>query len=84
MLRSLGADIASCFENVDATVKQTLQTVRFYNHAKQKTGTAFECRFYQNGNMHLKVNKDLMTKFNVEVARILGWVRGPGDIADEF
>jgi hypothetical protein len=25
-----------------------------------------------------------MTKFNVEVARILGWIRGPKDIQDEF
>jgi uncharacterized protein YpmS len=45
---------------------------------------AFECRFYQNGNVHLKVNKDLMMKFNIEVARILGWVRDPEDIEDEF
>jgi hypothetical protein len=83
VLRSLGADI-SRFQSVDATVKQEKQEVEFYNHAKQKTETAFECRFYQNGNVHLKVNQALMTKFNVEVARILGWVRGPKDIQDEF
>jgi uncharacterized protein YpmS len=52
--------------------------------AKQKTEIAFECRFYQNGNVHLKVNQALMTKFNVEVVRILGWVRGPKDIENEF
>jgi hypothetical protein len=83
VLRSLGADI-SRFQKVDATIKQKKQEVEFYNHAKQKTGTALECRFYENGNVHLKVNQALMTKFNVEVARILGWIRGPKDIQAEF
>lgn len=83
VLRSLGADISS-LEGVNAAITQTLQSVNFYNHAKQKTETALECRFYMNGNVHLKVNQALMTKFNVEVARILGWVRGPADIAEEF
>lgn len=83
VLRSLGADIPSgvC---VDANENQKLQGVIFYDHKKNKHETAFECRFYQNGNVHLKVNKELMTKFNVEVARILGWVRSPKDIQDEF
>jgi hypothetical protein len=80
VLRRLGADI-SRFQKANAMVKQE---TTFYNHAKQKTETAFECRFYQNGNVHLKVNQALMTKFNVEVARIRGWVRGPKDIQNEF
>jgi hypothetical protein len=83
VLHSLGADI-SRFQSIDATIKQEKQEVEFYNHAKQKTETAFECRFYENGNVHLKVNQALMTKFNVEVARILGWIRGPKDIQNEF
>jgi hypothetical protein len=83
VLRSLGADI-SRLQKVDATIKQKKQEVEFYNQAGQKTETAFECRFYKNGNVHLKVNQALMTKFNVEVARILGWVRGPEDIQNEF
>jgi hypothetical protein len=83
VLRSLGANI-SAFEKVDAAIKGEKQEVTFYNYAKQKTETAFECRFYQNGNVHLKVNQALMTKFNVEVARILGWIRGPKDIENEF
>jgi hypothetical protein len=83
VLRSLGANI-SAFEKVDAAVTGEKQEVTFYNYARQKTETAFECRFYQNGNVHLKVNQALMTKFNVEVARILGWIRGPKDIQEEF
>jgi hypothetical protein len=83
VLRSLGADIPR-IQKVNAIIKQKKQETTFYNYAKQKNETAFECRFYENGNVHLKVNQALMTKFNVEVARILGWVRGPKDIQNEF
>jgi hypothetical protein len=83
VLRSLGADI-SRLKKVNAAIKGEKQETIFYNYAKEKAETAFECRFYENGNVHLKVNQALMTKFNVEVARILGWVRGPEDIQAEF
>jgi hypothetical protein len=55
VFRSLGADISRS-RKVDATIKQEKQDVEFYNHAKQKTETVLECRFYENGNVHLKVN----------------------------
>jgi hypothetical protein len=83
VLRGLGADISQIIK-INAMIKQKKQEAIFYNYAKQKTENAFECRFYENGNVHLKVNQALMTKFNVEVARILGWIRSPKDIQDEF
>ena len=83
VLRGLGADIPRGVV-VDATITHKEQGAVFYNYAKKKHEEAFGCRFYRNGNVHLKVNQALMTKFNVEVARILGWIRSPKDIADEF
>ena len=43
---------------------------------------AFRC--YLNGNVHIKFNIELMKALNVAVARKLGWIRKPSDIAQEF
>jgi hypothetical protein len=45
---------------------------------------AFTARFYKNHNAHLKVNKDLMMKFNIEVARLRNWINSHHDIQEEF
>lgn len=43
-----------------------------------------EYKVYQNGNTHLKLNKEFAKALNVEVARLLGWIRDKSDIAAEF
>ena len=43
-----------------------------------------EFKFYQNGNTHLKLNKEFAKALNVEVARLLGWIRDKSEIKDEF
>lgn len=43
-----------------------------------------EFKVYQNGNTHLKLNKEFAKALNVEVARLLGWIRDKSDIAAEF
>jgi hypothetical protein len=46
---------------------------------------AFTMRYYTgNKNAHLKINKKLLMKFNVEVAKIRKWMSDPGDVVDEF
>lgn len=44
----------------------------------------FEFRLYQNRNLHLKFNIELMKAFNVAVGQKLGWIRKPEDIKAEF
>jgi hypothetical protein len=42
-------------------------------------------RYYTgNKNAHLKINKKLLMKFNIEVAKIRKWMSDPGDVAEEF
>jgi hypothetical protein len=42
-------------------------------------------RYYTgNKNAHLKINKKLLMKFNVEVAKIRKWMSDPDDVAEEF
>jgi len=45
---------------------------------------AFSVRLYKNHNVHLKVNQELMMKFNIEVAKLRKWVNNHQDIQNEF
>jgi hypothetical protein len=45
---------------------------------------AFSARVYKNRNLHLKVNQELMMKFNIEVARLRHWINNHVDIQNEF
>jgi len=44
----------------------------------------FEYRVYRNGNTHIKLNKEFCKAMNVEVSRLLGWIRSKEDISKEF
>jgi len=41
-------------------------------------------RVYKNGNMHVKFDIEFMKAMNVEVSRLLGWIRNKEDIEKEF
>lgn len=43
-----------------------------------------EYKAYKNGNMHVKFNQEFTKAMNVEVSRLLGWIRSKEDIAKEF
>jgi len=46
---------------------------------------AFTMRYYTgNQNAHLKINKKLLMKFNIEVAKIRKWMSEPDDVAEEY
>lgn len=55
---------------------------KFYTEDQE---LAFTMRYYTgNRNAHLKINKKLLMKFNIEVAKIRKWMTSPDDVADEF
>ena len=46
---------------------------------------AFTMRYYTgNKNAHLKINKKLLMKFNIEVAKIRKWMSDPDDVVEEY
>jgi hypothetical protein len=45
---------------------------------------AFTVRIYKNHNAHMKINQQLMMKFNIEVARLRHWINNYKDIQEEF
>ncbi len=44
----------------------------------------FEYKIFKNGNLHLKFNKEFTKAMNVEVSRLLGWIKSKEDIKKEF
>jgi len=60
------------------------------NRTEQKFHTvdgelAFTMRYYTgNKNAHLKINKKLLMKFNIEVAKIRKWMSDPDDVVEEY
>lgn len=43
-----------------------------------------EFKTYLNGNTHIKLDKEFAKAMNVEVSRLLGWIRNKSDIVKEF
>lgn len=43
-----------------------------------------EYKVYKNRNTHIKFNKEFMKAMNVEVSRLLGWIKSADDIKKEF
>ena len=41
-------------------------------------------KYFKNGNLHLKMSKEFMKTFNIEVSRLKKWIRKPDDIMNEF
>ena len=74
---NLGFPIA---DKPDYTLHQTEQ--KFYTTDGE---LAFTMRYYTgNQNAHLKINKRLLMKFNIEVAKIRKWMSDPDDVVEEY
>ena len=43
-----------------------------------------EYRCFKNRNIHLRLNQEFMKAFNIEVARLKGWIHNKEDIVNEF
>jgi hypothetical protein len=47
-------------------------------------GTLFmDVRAFYNGNIHIRCNQDFMRRFNIEAARLNGWVKSPAEAKEE-
>ena len=56
---------------------------KFYIYLKDGN-PLLEYKIYKNGNTHVKLNIEFAKAMNVEVSRLLGWIRNKQDIAREF
>ena len=55
-----------------------------YIYLKGHEEIFMEYKVYKNGNTHIKFNKEFMKAMNVEVSRLLGWIKSAEDIKKEF
>ena len=76
---NLGFEISP---NCEPDYKQHQSEQEFYTLDGE---LAFTMRYYTgNRNAHLKINKKLLMKFNIEVAKIRKWMSEPDDVVQEY
>lgn len=56
----------------------------YYNIKNNQTEILFSVRAFQNGNLHIKFNKDFICRLNVEFGRLKGWLKSKQQAADEL
>jgi len=89
-MRTVIDDFIVICDNLGFTIRACDHPNYTWHQAEQKFYTndgelAFTMRYYTgNQNAHLKINKRLLMKFNVEVAKIRKWMSDPEDIVEEY
>lgn len=78
--KTLGYDIydferQKLYDNWESGKKYTFHT---------KDDVFMEIRVYQKGTIHYKFNQDFMKRFNLEVGRILGWLKDYKQASEEL
>lgn len=80
-------DLCAIANNLGFTVKTKEYAdefgEKFYIYGYDNT-KLIEYKLFKNGNTHIKLDIEFMKAINVEVARLLGWIRNKADIAEEF
>lgn len=88
--RTIVDDFLVICQNLGFPISQDCAPNYSLHSAEQKFYTvddelAFTMRYYTgNGNAHLKINKKLLMKFNIEVAKIRKWMSDPDDVVEEY
>jgi len=81
------SDIKVVFKNIGFEIKNIEKPTSFGEkcYAYDNEGIQmFEFKCHKNGNLHLKLNVEFTKAMNVEVARLLGWIKNKEDIKREF
>ena len=59
--------------------------IAFHCIVGDKKDLLAEIRIYKNSNAHIKLNQDFMRAWNIEAARLNGWIKAPSkDSADDM
>ena len=80
-------DIKVIFNNLGFKINYVEEPKDFgkkYYAYSENDQIMFEFKVYKNGNMHVKLNIEFTKAMNVEVSRLLGWIRNKEDIKKEF
>ena len=85
ILRSIGFNVDQQKHSYEDKIPfgQSLEYLE-HNMTTNKKETAFEVKFFKNGNCHIKFRKDIMLALNVVAGRLLGWVTTPEQASEEM
>ena len=85
ILRSIGFNVELQKHSYDDKIPFG-QSIDYFEHnlTTDKKETAFEVKFFKNGNCHIKFRKDIMLALNVVAGRLLGWVTSPEQASEEM
>ena len=85
ILRSIGFNVDLQKHSYEDKIPfgQSLEYLE-HNMTTNKKETAFEVKFFKNGNCHIKFRKDIMLALNVVAGRLLGWVTTPEQASEEM
>lgn len=85
---SILKDFCAIAQNLGFSPKTDFMVVEDFGekgYVFYKDGSVFmEYKIYKNKNTHIKLDIEFMKAMNVEVARLLGWIRDKQDIEKEF
>ncbi|BBL92243.1 hypothetical protein VroAM7_48960 (plasmid) [Vibrio rotiferianus] len=56
----------------------------YHNHTTGKQELLFDCRAFQNGNVHLRFAQSFICDLNIENGRLRGWIKNGYEAADEL
>jgi len=63
----------------------SIETMRKKHYCMGIDGeVVFEYKFFQNNNVHIKMNQAFLMKLNVEIGKLKGWIMQPHDVESEF
>ena len=70
--------------DLSTTGKEQWISFEFKQGVDWDTMRFIEYRCFKNGNIHLRINQEFMKAFNIEVARLKGWIHNKEEIVKEF
>ncbi|BBM67859.1 MULTISPECIES: DUF4942 domain-containing protein [Vibrio] len=56
----------------------------YHNHSTGKPELLFDCRAFQNGNIHLRFAQSFICDLNIENGRLRGWLKNGYEAAEEL
>jgi hypothetical protein len=84
LINDLIKDFVTIAKNLGFSCEKVPYIVRCFGDKQEiylnDGSVLFEYKFFKNGNMHIKFNKEFSKAFNVEASRLLGWIKSKEDI----
>ena len=83
MAKNLGFEVIDRFSSEWRVTPGTKFSLRM-TAANGATEAFVECKIFKNNNIHFKFNQNFIKAFNIEAARLNGWIQSAQEATEEF